>query len=407
MLTNRREFLSTTAAATVVGLSSQIPWFLRRAAAVEADTDGENILVIVQLSGGNDGLNTVIPYGDDAYHRNRFSLGYRANAVLKIDDYHGLHPAMRGFADLLEAGELSIIQGVGYPRPNRSHFESMDIWHTALRDVPSLATGWLGRGLDIAKRTGGDLPAMHFGGEVQPLALRGRDVAVPSLRSLESFRLDTGGDQRLKQTIREAASARRDNGNDLLSFLQANTTAALHAADRLEQAAKSDRGAARYPGTDLARKLKSIAQLIHAGLNTRIYYVTLDGFDTHSNQRDAHAGLLGELSGAVAAFLKDVQEQGHGERVLVMTFSEFGRRVKENASNGTDHGAAAPMFLAGHRAIGGLMGEHPSLTELDDGDVKFHTDFRRVYAGVLSQWLTWDAAALIGKEYAPLDVVKA
>ena len=147
--------------------------------------------------------------------------------------------------------------------------------------------------------------------------------------------------------------------------------------------------------------------MINAGLKTRIYYVTLDGFDTHSNQRDAHAGLLNQLSGAVSAFLEDITHHGHGRRLMVMSFSEFGRRVKENASNGTDHGAAAPMFLAGQNVIGGLMGEHPSMTDLDDGDVKFHTDFRRVYAGVLHQWLGWDAAALIGKQFAPLDVVQA
>ena len=267
MLTTRRNFLTNNGSATVVGLSSQIPCFLRRAAdAAEADKDGENILVVVQLSGGNDGLNTVIPYGDDAYHRNRFSLDYNANAVLKIDDYHGLHPAMRGMADLLEAGKLSIIQGVGYPQPNRSHFESMDIWHTALRDVPSPATGWLGRGLDRTQRSGGDLPALHFGGEVQPLALRGRDVPVPSLRSLESFRLNTGGDQRLKQTIHEAANAPRDADNDLLSFVQANTTSALRAAERLEQAAKNDRSNVSYPGTELARKLKSVAHCRRASI---------------------------------------------------------------------------------------------------------------------------------------------
>jgi len=414
MPTTRRSFLTLAGSTTVVALSHQMPAFLRQAAASaelsgNKNKAGENVLVVVQLSGGNDGLNTVIPYGDDAYHRNRFSLDYGASAVLKIDDYHGLHPAMRGFADLLEAGKLSIVQGVGYPNPNRSHFESMDIWHTARREVPSPATGWLGRGLDethAAKQSGGDLRALHFGPEAQPLALRARDVAVPSLRSLDSFRLRTGGDRRLRQSILEAAEAERDAEDDLLAFLQTNTTAALRAAERVERAVTHHQSPVRYPGTGLARKLRSVAQLINAGLNTRIYYVTLDGFDTHSNQREAHAGLLAELSGAVSAFLEDLAHRGHGERVAVMTFSEFGRRVKENASNGTDHGAAAPMLLAGERVVSGLIGAHPSLTDLDDGDLKFHTDFRRVYAGLLKDWLGWDPAPIVGERFAPLDVVR-
>jgi uncharacterized protein (DUF1501 family) len=242
---------------------------------------------------------------------------------------------------------------------------------------------------------------------VQPLALAAHDVAVPSLQSLDRFRLKTGGDRELERTIHAAAEATREStSDDLLGFLHANTSGALAASQRIEKSVKNYQTSVSYPGTALGQKLRSVAQLISAGLNTRIYYVAMDGFDTHSSQRDAHSGLLSELSGGVSAFLEDMSQHGHGERVMVMTFSEFGRRVKENASRGTDHGAAAPMFLAGKRVKSGLIGKHPSLTDLDDGDLKHHTDFRSVYAGVLRDWLKWDAAAIVGKEFTPVEVVR-
>lgn len=410
MQTNRRTFLTVAGSTTLVALAPTIPGFLRRAVAYEnaqgKAAAGERVLVVIQLTGGNDGLNTVIPFADDEYAKNRFSLKHDQNSVLKVDDYIGLHPSLRGMADLLEQEKLAIVQGVGYPHPNRSHFESMDIWHTAVAKLPVARSGWLGRGLDSAQRDGGDLPALHLGGEVQPLALAARDVAVPSLASLDGFKLNTGGDGELARVIRQNASVARASSDELLSFLQANTAGALAASERVERATKEYQSSAAYPGTALAEKLRGVAQLINAGLNTRIYYVALDGFDNHSNQRDAHAGLLNELSGAVAAFMNDVNEHGHGERVMVMTFSEFGRRVRENASQGTDHGAAAPMLLAGPRVKSGLVGKHPSLTDLDDGDLKFHTDFRRVYAAVLRHWLGWPPAAIVGDDFAPIDVIR-
>jgi uncharacterized protein (DUF1501 family) len=410
MHTSRRTFLTVASSTTLVALSPAVPAFLRRAAALENGSGnspaGERVLVVLQLTGGNDGLNTVIPYADDDYAKNRFSLRHDVNSVLKIDDYVGLHPSLRGFAELLEQDRLAIVQGVGYRNPNRSHFESMDIWHTAVPKLPAQRSGWLGRGLDAARRDGGDLPAIHLGSEVQPLALATRDVAVPSLASLDGFKLNTGGDRDLARAIRENAGIARPASDELLGFLQVNTTAALAASERVERAMKDYRSGTDYPGTALAQKLRGVAQLINAGLNTRIYYLALDGFDSHSNQRDAHAGLLSELSGAVAAFLSDVSEHGHSERVLVMTFSEFGRRVKENASQGTDHGAAAPMFLAGAQVQPGLIGEHPSLTDLDDGDLKFHTDFRGVYAAVLRDWLGWAPGPIVGDDITPIDVIR-
>lgn len=386
-----------------MALSPRVPGFLLQAAARETGRGGDTVLVVLQLSGGNDGLNTIVPYADDIYQKNRFSLRIDENRVLKIDDHVGFHPRLRGFANLLEEGQLAIVQGAGYPNPNRSHFESMDIWHTAQRETKAPASGWLGRALALDQRTG--LPAMHLGGDVQPLALVSRDVPVPSLRSLQNFRLNTGGDARLRMAIEEAAAAERSGNHQLLSFLHDSTSTALEASRRVEKAARGSASPVKYPGSELAKKLQSIAKLIGAGLDTRVYYVTRGGFDTHSNQSQTHAELLNDVSTSVQAFLKDVAQHGDGGRVLVLAFSEFGRRVKENASRGTDHGAAAPIFLAGQRVTPGLIGEHPRLDDLADGDVKFHTDFRRVYAAALN-WLGWDPAPVLGKQFESLNVIR-
>jgi uncharacterized protein (DUF1501 family) len=408
MLTTRRRFLQTAAGGSaLVSLSPLVPNFLLEASAAQGKRDGDNVLVVLQLSGGNDGLNTIVPFADDEYYRNRYTLGVGRGQVLKIDDHVGFHPAMTGCAELLEAGQFSVIQGVGYPNPNRSHFESMDIWHTCRRGERREPLGWLGRYLDTAAaRAGGDAPGLHFGAEKQPLALAAAVAHSPSVQSIDRFRLDDRGNRQVRDAIEHAADAKRDNADDLLRFLQASTTTALASSQRVQEAIGSYQTPIDYPGTALAQKLRTVAQLIDAGMTTRIYYVSLDGFDTHSNQADAHTGLLSELSGAVAAFVKDLAHQGHAERVLVMTFSEFGRRVKENASQGTDHGAAAPMFLAGGRVRAGLVGDHPSLNDLEDGDLKFHTDFRQVYAALLHDWLGFSATApILGDEFQPASVV--
>ncbi len=407
MKTTRRQFLSTAVgSATIVSLSPIVPHFLVQAAANENNSCGESILVVVQLSGGNDGLNTVIPYADDEYYRNRFTLAIGRGQVRKIDDHVGLHPAMKGFSDLLEDGKLSVVQGVGYPNPNRSHFESMDLWHTAHQVGGQRTFGWLGKYLDATSRADGrDVPAMHFGAEKQPLALNAERIRVPSIQSLERFRLEVGGNQQLRSAIEKLASAPRSESGDLLQFVQRSSAAALATSKRVEQALGNYKTEVNYPGSGLGGKLRTVAQLIDAGMSTRIYYVTLDGFDTHSNQVGAHYGLLQQLSDAASAFITDIVQHGHGDRVLLMTFSEFGRRVKENASQGTDHGAAAPMFLAGGKVRAGLIGKHPSLTDLEDGDLKFHTDYRRIYATVLDNWFGWKSDSIIGGKFDHLPLL--
>jgi uncharacterized protein (DUF1501 family) len=236
-----------------------------------------------------------------------------------------------------------------------------------------------------------------------PLALVGEETRVSSVDALEGFKLDAGADERLRKAMQQAAAARRD-GDDLVTFLQHGTLSAMDSSRRVQESLGKYKTDVKYPESGLARRLKTVAQLIDAGLGTRVYYLDLDGFDTHANQGGAHAGLLAELSGAVAAFVNDLEAHGHGKRVLTMTFSEFGRRVRENASQGTDHGAAAPLFVAGGRVKSGLIGKHPSLTDLDEGDLKFTTDFRGVYAAVLEQWLGVASEPVLGAKFQAVPV---
>jgi uncharacterized protein (DUF1501 family) len=414
--TSRRKFLAAVSAAAAASTSGLIPFaprvpgFLLESAAYGAEKSGERILVVVQLSGGNDGLNTVVPYTNELYFKNRPSLALGEGAVLKVEGGIGLHPSLSGFATLLENRQLAILQGIGYPNPNRSHFESMDIWHSARTAADDRKLGWLGRAFDARAAqfaATGDPPAMHLGSEVQPLALTAREVPSPSIRSLEQFKLETGGNEKLRTAIQSAAAAPRAGDNDLLKFVQTRTTSALEVSRRIESSGESYTTPVAYPGTPLAEKLKRIAQLIDAGLATRVYYVALDGFDTHSDQGAAHAGLLQQLGGALAAFTEDLQSHGHADRVLTLVFSEFGRRVDENASRGTDHGAAAPVFVVGNQVKSGLIGKHPSFTDLEDGDIKFHTDFRAVYATLLENWLGWPAAPVLGDGFKPVEILKA
>lgn len=409
---SRRKFLASISAATagagLVSLAPQAPGFLCESAAWGAEQPaGDNILVVIQLSGGNDGLNTVVPYADDRYLKARPSLALSSADVLKVDRETGLHRSLAGLAKLLEKNQLAILQGVGYPNPNRSHFESLDIWHSARLEPRERTTGWLGRALDQRQRAGPLSPdplALHLGSEVQPLALTARDTNTPSIRSLEQFRLETGGDPARASAIDKTVSAPRAGASDLLQFVQTRVTAALEVSRRLAAAGSDYKSAVSYPETGLGQKLKQVARLIDAGLRSRIFYVALDGFDTHSDQAPAHAGLLRELSGAVSAFTADLEEQGSLNRVATLVFSEFGRRVAENASRGTDHGAAAPAFVIGNRIQAGLLGPNPRLDDLDDGDVKFHTDFRSLYSAVLEHWLGWRAEPILGASFTPVEL---
>lgn len=408
MSVHRRDFLKSSALVSMG--AATIPGFLARSArAARAVKSNDRIVVVVQMLGGNDGLNTVVPFGIDGYPRNRRALRLPNGQLHKLDKEIGLHPGMGQMAELVERGKLAILQGIGYPNPDRSHFRSMEIWETARTEPGALDTGWLGRALDAHPAAPGtDLPALNVARR-KALALKARLSEVPALETLDQYRLQLAGGAEEKQSKRAAleSAARSPSGVDdpLLGFVRRSALTAYESSARLERIA-SKTGESSYPDFGLAKRLELIAQIIQAGFGTRIYYTALDGFDTHANQLGAHAALLTELSDSIAAFHADLTKSGHADRVVVMSFSEFGRRVAENASSGTDHGAAAPMFLAGPVAKAGLIGAHPSLEagDLDEGDLKHHTDFRRVYASVLEHWLGMPSAPILGAGFEPLPL---
>lgn len=407
-MSTRRQFLTTAIGSSAVlsfgGVAPGV--FCETALAGTRESTGR-VLVVVQMSGGNDGLNTVVPHSHDVYLKNRKRLRISKPDALAITKDHGLHPAMTGFAELLEAGQLGIVPSVGYPNPNQSHFESMDIWHTCRRKNEARKEGWLGRLLEAAKAES-SLVGMHIGDGKQPLALGARNLRLPSVQSLERFRLKTEGNQQLGKVLEKAlAIDQGSSDNDLLNFLSGSTQSAVAADKRLKNLRTDGDDAKGFPQTALGRKLATVSKLIKAEMPTRLYYVTIDGFDTHARQAGAHEGLLRQLSGAITALVKDLNSAGHGERVLVMSFSEFGRRVAENASEGTDHGTAGPMFLAGKVARSGFLGPHSDLTKLRQGDLRHRTDFRSVYASIVQDWFGYDdAKSIVGGYFKPVPILK-
>jgi uncharacterized protein (DUF1501 family) len=330
--------------------------------------------------------------------------------ILKIDGYLGLHPQTTGFKELYDEGALSIIQGVGYPNPNRSHFRSTDIWHSARPDVEYTKDGWLGRALDLtADRHAGKVPALALGTDRLPLALVSTKLNLPTVRNLTDYQLQLGSgpesDRKLRGRLIHDLADRPDPAGSELDFLRRTMLSAVSSAQRLKEVTAAYKPTAEYPNSGLADKLKTVAQLIAGDLGTRIFFVSLGGFDTHSQQAAAHQALLTELSAAVRAFYSDLKGHHLHDRVLLATYSEFGRRVKENGSLGTDHGAASQMFVVTPNGKGGLHGKHPSLTDLSQGDLKFHTDFRAVYATILENWLDLPSESVLGGKFAKVDLI--
>lgn len=414
MITTRRDFLKCS---TLLACGSTMPAFLARSASAIAargkdDLKGR-ILVVVQLDGGNDGLNTVVPYGDVGYRKHRPRLQLAKDRLHKIDDRIGLHPSLEGFAKLLENQQLAVVQSVGYPNPNRSHFESMAIWHSA-QLKPALETpGWLARAVNHRPAAPGwDVAAMSIGEAAVPKALAGSQQHIPSLANLEQFRrriglAETEGARAQRLALDEIGQQERGAPGSLLQFVERSTVISYTSSARLEGILQGQAAPAGYQEFyPLAQRLKLIAQLLKAGLSTSIYYTRLGGFDTHANQADTHSLLLRQLAESLKVFLDDVNKSGEGKRVLVLVFSEFGRRLAENASNGTDHGTAAPVFLLGQPVKAGLHGPYPNLEDLDDGgDPKHAIDFRQVYATLLDQWLICPSEVVLGEKIAPLPII--
>lgn len=412
MTTTRRDFLQLLGTAGIVSLGTIPPEFLTRAAhaAPGLAARDKRVLVLIQLAGGNDGLNTLVPYADPAYEKARPGIGIPRGQVLKLNDSVGLHPSLAGMRELYDEGKLSIVQGVGYPNPDRSHFRSMDIWQSAQPLNENPRDGWLGRALEWQfDRQPALAEALSLGTDKLPLAFVSTRVNVPTLRRLEEFQLVDGQSSVANRNLTRAAQRqfadKPSGGSPELDFLRRATTTALTSAERLKSLSSSYRTTVTYPGTGLANKLKLIAQMLTAELPARVFVVSLDGFDTHSGQLPGHAALMAELSGAIRAFEQDLSEHQLSDRVLLATYSEFGRRVAENGSLGTDHGAASMLFAVTPSGKSGLHGKYPSLTDLTDGDLKFNTDFRSVYATMLDKWLEIPSAGVLGGDFSPISIV--
>jgi Uncharacterized protein conserved in bacteria len=439
----RREFMRTA----VLGgaLSWTVPAFLASTfSALEADAadratqivtgKDSTILVVLQMAGGNDGLNTVVPYNNDDYHRSRPRIGLQAKDILKINDSIGLHPGLAGFKELYDGGHLSIIQGVGYPNPNRSHFRSTEIWQTAADSDKNEHYGWIGRYFDNACPGADPTVGVNVGNQM-PQAFAAKHPMGVSLQNPQNYRFVSNERPNPGENMSSTEeSYRKLNGMDeqpmvsaednsggsigaisgsvkrsgsAIDFLERTALDAQISSDKIRDIAGRVENKAVYPNSQLANSLKLVAKLIGGGLPTRIFYASQGGYDTHTNQVGTQQRLLQDLGDSMKAFYEDMKAQGNSSRVLVMTFSEFGRRVSENANGGTDHGAAAPMFILGDKVKAGLLGKYPGLAPADlyQGDIKYNVDFRSVYAGVLERWLKTKSVPILGRQFEPLPIV--
>jgi uncharacterized protein (DUF1501 family) len=419
IMINRRDFLRTS---SLLALAPTIPGFLAqtaRAARVEHDA---RVLVVVQLDGGNDGINTVVPFADDGYAKHRKLLRMSKDQLIKVNDKVGLHRSLAQAGKLLQAGELAIVQGVGYPNPNRSHFRSMAIWQSARLDTEEHGgLGWLGRALDQAAQPAQTAASFLIGSGPPPVAIRGRRSVASALERLDDFTLVSNADPRKALPLTSDRrgspnlSARRGSpdpagtANDLAAFVQRSTLDAYATADRLVELARGNDSDSRYPSSELALRLQTVSRLLKAGFGTRVYYTIQSGYDTHAAQIQTHSRLLFELAGALKAFLDDLAAAKLAERVALLVFSEFGRTVAENGSAGTDHGTSGPVFLAGPGLKAGIVGNTPSLLDLDPkaGDLRTSVDFRQVYASVLENWLGVRSESVVGGKFERLPLFRS
>ena len=399
MLLKRKEFLQVGSLATA---SLMLPKFLKAFEAGNMVPSGNKVIVILQLSGGNDGLNTVIPVRNDIYYRSRPRLGIKKDKALSLTDEVGLHPALTSFKELYDDGSLAILNNVGYPNPDRSHFRSMDIWHTASQSTEYWSHGWVGRYLD-AQCNGCDKPTQAIElDDVLSLALKGNDfkgIAVKDPRRLYG----TANEKFFRDVMK---NHKDETGEQPVDYLYKTMAETLSSADYIFQQSRLHPSSAEYPKSDLGNSLKTIASLIYSEINTKVYYVSLGSFDTHINQDGQQQRLFTEMNEAVKAFVKDLKEQKRFEDVLLFTFSEFGRRVEQNASNGTDHGTANNMFLvSGGLKRKGVLNPMPDLSDLNEGDLKYNVDFKNVYATVLKKWLNADDEKILMKKYGYMDFI--
>lgn len=390
MLIKRKQFLQVGSLATA---SFMLPKFLKAFEKPMMVPAGNKVVVVIQFSGGNDGLNTVIPIQNDIYYKERPQLGIAKEAAVHLTDEVGLNPALVAFKDLYADGNLGILNNVGYPNPDRSHFRSMDIWQTASNSNDYINTGWIGRYLDAqcnscAKPT----QALEID-DILSLALKGETnngLAFKDPRRLYS----TSNEKYFKDLAVD-----HQKGEETADYLYKTMSETLSSADYIFQQSKLHPSAEAYPSTSLGKDLKTIASLIMSDINTKVYYVSLGSFDTHVNQQDQQKRLFTELNDAIKAFSNDLKKNNRFQDVLMMTFSEFGRRVSQNASGGTDHGTANNMFfISGDLKEKGVLNAMPNLADLNEGDLKHTVDFKDVYATILNKWLGANDKLIVGKQ---------
>ncbi len=397
MLIKRKEFLQIGSLATA---SMMLPKFLNAFEKRNMVPPGNKVLVVLQLSGGNDGLNTIIPVRNDIYYKGRPRLGIQRKDALSLTDEAGIHPALTYFKELYDEGSLGILNNVGYPNPDRSHFRSMDIWQTASDSHQYLTTGWVGRYLD-AQCSGCAHPTQALEvDDVLSLALKGENIK--GLALTDPKKLFSTSNEKYFRQINES----HEEHEAAADYLYKTLSETLSSADYIYQQSRSYHSAVVYPGTAIAKNLKTIASLILSDINTKVYYVSLGSFDTHVNQEAQQQRLFTELNAAIKPFVQDLKNNNRFQDVVVTTFSEFGRRVAQNASGGTDHGTANNMFfIGGGLKQKGLINELPDLTNLDEGDLKYNIDFKSVYATLLGNWLNTDHKQILGKEYELMKFV--
>jgi uncharacterized protein (DUF1501 family) len=422
-ITTRREFLRYGSG--VVGVGSALPNFLIRSALAGPPAKSQDRIVVgLLLTGGHDGLSDVPPYGHEDYYRLRTSTRIEEKEVLKLNDEVGLHPSLKGFRDMLDEQAFAVVLGTGYPNYNLSHFVSRDIWEAGrpgMRTGKKEAMGWLGRYIDHAFKDNRDAKlGLAIGPGRLPLMVTGQQHPGVAFESRDSFRF-VGEQSKKGEMVYKKLN--KPSAADAVAELQFVTQTAVDANQASQQilnvlqdvdsSVLGHKTKVPYPDTQFGDSLRTIAALIGKNLGTRVYYAAqgiakFGGYDTHAEQKPRHAALMTELCQAVRAFYHDLKEQGNADRVLTFSFSEFGRRVKENYSSGTDHGLAQPMFLFGPMVKPGVHGKQPSLTDLDtNGNLKMEIDFRRVYADVLDKWLKVPHKIILGEEYSPLDCIQS
>lgn len=400
---NRRKFIQRSALASAGTV--MIPGFLKayEAMSMNSPVNHHKKLIVIQLSGGNDGLNTVVPFRNDIYYELRPRLAVPKNNVLKINDELGFNPVLSGLKSIYDQGWMSIVNNVGYPNPDRSHFRSMDIWHTASDADKYLTTGWLGRFLDA--ECGKECKTAHEVIEVDDtlsLALKGERIKGLALTNPKKLYKNTQN-AGLKLLANHTNAHHHDSN---VGYLYKTLAETVSSADYIHQKSKVYSSKANYPRNAFGKRLKTIAELVSSGIDTKVYYADMSGFDTHVNQAKRQERLLKTYADAMKVFVEDLQKNGRLDEVLILTFSEFGRRVKQNASNGTDHGTANNLFVMGGKLQkAGIYNEAPNLKDLDKGDLKYNIDFRRVYATLLEKHLGINDRSILGKRFDKLDFV--